>query len=294
MGCVKPGGSQLTTVSVHTLCRHRNQTHGRWSLKLSYCAGGYCTWPSHKMERTFMLDAPCSKGCLSVLAKERHGTYPSLQCVLWGFSAGSSWEHRNCHSACPSLRNNPQLPAAMQSLPAALYSLLSPTPIHSRLCIPLLLLQHLCQPQPWLWRKDLSMSVLCWHIHLQSHTQSWGPSCSPLSCASRHSCWLSQETKTDSDRAAWEQVLSNFTKASHNGWVLDKNHTFKLSQLSFNNLLFPLKDFGANSAYSVSRSNWEWIKYSGHEKQAKTGQWSKRCVCDHLPWQRQWRALWML
>lgn len=86
-----------------TLCAGTaDQTHGRWSCKLSCCAGAHCTWPPYKMQRTFVLDAPCSKGCLSVLAKERHGTCLSLHCVLWGFSAGSSWEHRNYHSACPS------------------------------------------------------------------------------------------------------------------------------------------------------------------------------------------------
>lgn len=44
-----------------------------------------------------------------------------------------------------------------------------------------------------------------------------------------------------------------------------------------------LVDFGAKPACSVSRSSWEWIKYSGHEEQARAGQWSRTCVCDHLP-----------
>lgn len=42
------------------------------------------------------------QGCLSVLAKERHDTCSSLHCMVWGLSAGSSWEHRNCNSTCPS------------------------------------------------------------------------------------------------------------------------------------------------------------------------------------------------
>lgn len=44
-----------------------------------------------------------------------------------------------------------------------------------------------------------------------------------------------------------------------------------------------LVDFGAKPACSVSRSSWEWIKYSGHEEHAEAGQGSRTCVCDHLP-----------
>lgn len=72
------------------------------------------------------------------------------------------------------------------------------------------------------------------HMHLQSDTQSWGPSCSLLLCANSHSCCLFQERKTDLDHAAWAQVLGNFPKISHNGQVLAKSHTFPLSQFSCN------------------------------------------------------------
>lgn len=173
---IKPGGSQLTAVHVHTLVQAQQIKHMAGEA-VNWAAGlGLIVRDHHTRCRTFMLDALCYRGRLSVLAKERHGACPSLQCVVWGLSTGSSWEHRNCHSACPSTLET----TSSFLLPCSPFPLLCTASSHSHshppqtLWVPQLLLQpllqHPCQPQPRLWRKDLSISVLHWCIHPQSNT----------------------------------------------------------------------------------------------------------------------------
>lgn len=218
----------------------------------------------------------------------RKGMAPALPCTVWCEvclqGASEAREVPFCLSF--SFGNHQQLPEAMQPLPAASYSLLSPAPIHPDSVFPCCcssLCSSVCASlslgygeRSWAYLFSSAHTPAEWHPEL-------GPSCSLLLCANSHSCWLFEEKKTDLDHAAWAQVLGNFPKVGHNGQVLAKSHTFPFSQFTCNKWPFPLKDFGANSAYSVSRSNWEWIKYSGHEKQAKRGQWSRRCICGHLP-----------
>lgn len=126
-------------------CRHsRSNT---WQVKQVKRAAvlGLVVRGHHTRCRTFMLDVPCSKGWLSVLAKERHGTCPSLHRVVWGSSARSSWEHRNCHSAYPSALGTTS--SSLQPRSPFLLLCTASSPSHSHPpqtpCIPQLLLQPL-------------------------------------------------------------------------------------------------------------------------------------------------------
>lgn len=160
MVAVKAAGSQLPAVHVHTV----------QAQQIKHMAGEALTRAAvlllavrdhHARCRTFVLDALCSKGCPSVLAKERHGSCPSLHCVVWGLSAGSFWSTELPFCLSFSFGNHQQLPAALSCC------FIQPSLSHSHP------LQTLCSPaaapasapasvppQPRLWRKELSISVL--------------------------------------------------------------------------------------------------------------------------------------
>lgn len=159
-----------------TLCRHSKSN--TWQVKpwpeLLCCCWLCVTIMQDAELLSWMLCVPRDV-CQSWLRK---GMAPALPCTVWcEVCLQGASEAQNCHFACPSALGTTS--SSLQPFPAASYSLLSPTPIHSRLCVPLLLLQPLLQP---LCHLSLGYGERSWaYLSSSAHAPAeWHPELGPL------------------------------------------------------------------------------------------------------------------